>query len=49
MLSDVISATGQDNWLATYKTNNAERLKSVPDFAVWLETQYIPIAGGWQY
>jgi hypothetical protein len=37
------------DWLAVYKAANADRLKSAPDFAAWLESDYVPIAGGWQY
>jgi len=36
-------------WLATYKANNSELLRCDPDFARWLETEYVPIVGGWQY
>ena len=36
-------------WLAAYRTANAERLKADPGFERWLSTEYVPIAGGWQY
>lgn len=49
MLREAIAVIDQSDWLAAYKANNAERLKGVPDFAEWLETEYVPIAGGWQY
>jgi hypothetical protein len=37
------------DWLESYRAANAELLKHEPDFAHWLQTEYIPIAGGWQY
>lgn len=36
-------------WLTAYKKDHAERLRGDPAFARWLETEYVPIAGGWQY
>ena len=36
------------NWLESYEAAHPEYL-SDPDFAAWLQTEYIPIAGGWQY
>jgi hypothetical protein len=39
---------GFDDWLTSYRIAHAERLRDA-DFAAWLETDYIPIAGGWQY
>jgi hypothetical protein len=45
-----ISAVPQDlSWLAEYKAANEERLRVHPDFAAWLERDFAPIAGGWQY
>jgi hypothetical protein len=41
--------TPDGDWLETYRAANAELLKREPDFARWLETEYVPIAGGWQY
>ncbi len=37
------------DWLAAYKAASSERLGADPDFARWLDTAYVPIAGGWQY
>lgn len=37
-----------DNWLDGYRAAHPERLRD-PGFAAWLETEYVPIAGGWQY
>jgi hypothetical protein len=36
-------------WLSEYKAANRERLRQLPDFANWLESDYVPIVGGWQY
>lgn len=35
-------------WLSEYWTANAERFDDA-QFASWLASQYVPIAGGWQY
>jgi hypothetical protein len=37
-----------NDWLISYRNANAERLRDT-DFAAWLQTDYVPIAGGWQY
>jgi hypothetical protein len=49
MLRDAIASIDQSDWLTTYKASNAQRLKGDPQFAEWLDTEYVPIAGGWQY
>lgn len=36
-------------WIADYKARHAALLRENPDFARWLDENYIPIAGGWQY
>lgn len=38
-----------DRWLASYKDASRDLLRSDPEFAHWLDTEYVPIAGGWQY
>lgn len=38
-----------DRWLDSYKDTNHELLSRDPEFARWLEQDYVPIAGGWQY
>jgi hypothetical protein len=35
--------------LSEYFTANAHLMNSDPGFAAWLKTEYVPIAGGWQY
>lgn len=35
--------------ISNYIATSAERISSDPDFAAWLEKEYVPIAGGWQY
>lgn len=37
------------DWLSAYKAANADRLRREPEFAHWLDTEFVPIAGGWQY
>lgn len=32
-----------------YAEANPDLLAADPDFATWLETEYRPIEGGWQY
>jgi len=32
-----------------YKLAHQELLADDPDFREWLEKEYVPIAGGWQY
>jgi hypothetical protein len=49
MLPVNLAVIGTPDWLEKYKAANAERLESRPDFAAWLATDFVPIAGGWQY
>jgi hypothetical protein len=37
------------DWVVAYQAANEDRLRSAPAFAAWLENDYVPIAGGWQY
>lgn len=32
-----------------YKHTHPELLADNPDFRKWLEKEYVPITGGWQY
>jgi hypothetical protein len=36
-------------WLATYKAEHDTLLEEDAEFAQWLETEYVILAGGWQY
>ena len=36
-------------WLRTYKKTHQDLLSADPNFARWLDEEYVPIAGGWQY
>lgn len=38
-----------ETWLAAYKREHSELLQSDGEFARWLEEEYVPLAGGWQY
>jgi hypothetical protein len=37
------------DWFDSYRADNAELVASDPEFTRWLEEEYAPIAGGWQY
>jgi len=49
MLDGKVASNAVGDWLDAYKTANQDRLKRSPEFAAWLESDYVPIAGGWQY
>ena len=36
-------------WLFIYKATHREFLQNNQEFAKWLDNEYVPIAGGWQY
>jgi hypothetical protein len=38
-----------DHWLAGYKDAHRDLLIDDSEFARWLDEEYIPLAGGWQY
>jgi hypothetical protein len=38
-----------DCWLANYKDDSYDLLMNDPEFALWLDQEYVPIAGGWLY
>lgn len=38
-----------DEWLSIYKAEHSELLERDPEFARWLEDDYIPVAGGWEF
>ena len=40
---------GFEGLTSDYAAILAERLRDDPEFAEWLETDYVPIAGGWRY
>jgi hypothetical protein len=40
---------GLGGWLERYKASHQQLLDADPDFARWLEEEYLPIAGGWMY
>ena len=35
--------------IQAYRTVHKARLDEDPSFAGWMESQYVPIAGAWQY
>lgn len=36
-------------WVEEYREANQALLDRDPEFRRWLEEDYVPIAGGWQY
>ena len=36
-------------WLDRYRNTQAGLLADEPDFAAWLDQEYVPIAGAWLY
>jgi hypothetical protein len=36
-------------WLEQYKESHADLLEQDPQFRLWLDDEYVPIGGGWQY
>lgn len=38
-----------DDRLAAYKREHRALLQEDGEFARWLEEEYVPLAGGWQY
>jgi hypothetical protein len=40
---------GLEQWLEVYRASQRELLGSDPDFARWLDEEYVPVAGGWMY
>jgi hypothetical protein len=36
-------------WLFAFRQKNAALLNEHPEFAKWLDEEYLPLAGGWQY
>jgi hypothetical protein len=41
--------TQETLWLEAYKAANRAILDEDPEFAAWLDRDYVPIAGAWQY
>ena len=41
--------TALDQWLEAYKHQHRDILEAEPEFAAWLQEEYQPLAGGWQY
>lgn len=38
-----------DRWVEDYKDANADFLDADPEFHRWLDEEFVPIGGGWQY
>lgn len=39
----------RESMVDAYKRSHQELLASNPEFREWLEREYVPITGGWQY
>ena len=48
MAGSTLTSDVWTGWLADYRQANPERFEDT-EFAAWLENEYVPIAGGWQY
>lgn len=40
---------GRSEFVDRYREQNKLLLQQHPEFATWLDTEYVPLAGGWQY
>ena len=38
-----------DRWVKAYQADNTALLDAVPAFRRWLDEEFVPIGGGWQY
>lgn len=36
-------------WLDDYRTENSELIDADPEFRRWLDEEYVPLGGAWQY
>jgi hypothetical protein len=48
-MNTMVSRLGLESWLDAYEASHRELLCSDPEFARWLEEEYVPVAGGWMY
>jgi len=44
-----LSTEGLSLWLVSYKLGHRDLLDRDPEFAAWLEKEYVPVAGAWHY
>jgi hypothetical protein len=49
MAGEISATSSAGEVLAAYRAANEERLRHDPEFAAWLDREYVPIAGGWMY
>jgi len=45
----MVTRLGLGFWLKSYEASQRELLDADPEFARWLEEEYVPIGGGWMY
>ena len=48
-MNAAVQRLGLERWLEGYEAWQRELLRSDPEFATWLEKEYVPLAGGWMY
>jgi hypothetical protein len=48
-MSAAAERLGLEQWLETYEASQRELLYSDPEFARWLDEEYVPVAGAWMY
>lgn len=44
-----VAGLGLKSWLDSYEESERELIDADPEFARWLEEEYVPIGGGWMY
>lgn len=44
-----LAPTEMSLWLQQYKDSHTDLLDQDPQFRQWLDEEYLPIGGGWQY
>jgi hypothetical protein len=49
LINTVTAGIPLSNWLENYKQEHAALLQQDAEFARWLDKDYRPLAGGWQY
>jgi hypothetical protein len=48
-MSATATRLGLEEWLGSYRATQRDLLHSDPEFARWLDEEYVPVAGAWMY
>jgi hypothetical protein len=48
-MNATVERLGLEQWLEAYRGSQQELLRGDPEFARWLDEEYVPVAGGWMY